>query len=85
MMSPDLVGTVAGALTTLAFVPQVVRTLRTRSTRDISLTMWLTFTAGVALWIAYGALAEAWPIIIANSITLVLSGTVLAVKLINRD
>ena len=81
----EVVGSVAGALTTLAFVPQVVTTLRTRSTRDISLTMWVAFTLGVAMWIAYGILTEAWPVIIANSITLALSSIVLAIKLANRD
>jgi len=79
-----LVGTVAGTLTTVAFVPQVIKTWRSRSTRDISLAMWLAFTLGVALWLVYGLMAESWPILIANAITLLLAGSVLRIKLANR-
>lgn len=78
------VGTVAAMLTTLAFVPQVVKTWRTRQTRDISLAMWLLFVVGVALWLVYGMMIEAWPVIISNALTLGLGGTVLAIKLANR-
>ena len=77
----DLLGTIAGILTTLAFVPQVWRVWKTRSTRDISLGMYLVFTAGVGFWLAYGLVLGAWPIIVANSVTLILTGTVLALKL----
>ncbi|MBC7906294.1 MAG: SemiSWEET transporter [Rhodospirillaceae bacterium] len=80
----DLVGSTAACFTTLAFVPQVVKTLKTRHTRDISLAMWVMFCLGVALWLAYGLLMGAWPIILANAATLVLAGTVLAVKVVNR-
>lgn len=79
----DAVGSAAAMLTTLAFVPQVVKTLRTRRTRDISLAMWVLFAAGVALWLVYGLLLGAWPVIAANAATLVLAGIVLAVKLVN--
>jgi MtN3 and saliva related transmembrane protein len=78
------VGSIAAALTTIAFVPQVVKTLRTRQTRDISTAMWSLFCAGVGLWLVYGLLLGAWPIILANAATLVLAGTVLVVKLRNR-
>jgi MtN3 and saliva related transmembrane protein len=77
----DLLGAVAGILTTLAFVPQVWGVWKTRSTRDISLGMYLVFTAGVAFWLAYGLVLGAWPIIVANAVTLALTGTVLALKL----
>jgi MtN3 and saliva related transmembrane protein len=80
----DTVGSVAGLLTTLAFVPQVIKTLRTRQTRDISLTMWVSFCAGVALWLVYGLMIGSWPVIVANLLTLLLAGTVLVVKLGNR-
>jgi MtN3 and saliva related transmembrane protein len=80
----DAIGSVAGLLTTVAFVPQVVKTLRTRQTRDISLAMWASFCAGVALWLVYGVVITAWPVVIANVFTLVLAGIVLAVKLQNR-
>jgi MtN3 and saliva related transmembrane protein len=81
----DLIGLAAGTLTTVAFVPQVVKTLRTRRTRDISLGMWLAFCAGVALWTAYGAMIGSWPIVVANLPTFALAATILAVKLRNRD
>jgi MtN3 and saliva related transmembrane protein len=77
----DLVGMIAGTLTTVAFVPQVWRVWKTRSTKDISLGMYLVFTAGVVFWLAYGLLLGAWPIIVANVVTLALTGTVLALKL----
>jgi len=77
----DLIGMIAGTLTTIAFVPQVWRVWKTRSTRDISLGMYLVFTTGVACWLAYGLLLDAWPIIVANSVTLALTGTVLGLKL----
>ena len=77
----DLIGMIAGTLTTIAFVPQVWRVWKTRSTKDISLGMYLVFTAGVAFWLAYGLMLGAWPIIVANCVTLALTGTVLALKL----
>ncbi len=77
----DLLGAIAGILTTLAFVPQVWRVWKTRSTRDISLGMYLVFTTGVGFWLAYGLVLGAWPIVVANSVTLMLTGTVLALKL----
>ena len=77
----DLLGTVAGFLTTVAFVPQVWGVWKTRSTRDISLGMYLVFTTGVAFWLVYGLVLGAWPIIVSNSVTLALAGTVLALKL----
>lgn len=80
-MNVDLIGAVAGALTTVAFVPQVWRVWKTRHTRDLSLAMYLIFCSGVALWFAYGLLLGALPIIAANGVTLVLAGTVLAMKL----
>lgn len=80
----ELVGTLAGLLTTAAFVPQVVKTWRTRATRDISLSMWVLFSAGVALWLVYGVLLEAWPIVAANVATLALAAVVVAIKLCNR-
>ena len=80
-MSTDLIGMVAGTLSTVAFVPQVWRVWKTRSARDLSLPMFLIFTAGVALWFVYGLLLGALPIIVCNGLTLLLAGTVLAMKL----
>lgn len=80
-MNADLIGAVAGALSTIAFVPQVWRIWKTRSAHDLSLSMYLIFTSGVALWFAYGLLLGALPIIVCNGLTLLLAGTVLAMKL----
>ena len=77
----DMIGAVAGTLTTLSFLPQVIKTWRTRSTKDISLAMFLGFCLGVALWLVYGVLVLAWPVIIANAATLLLAGIILVLKL----
>jgi MtN3 and saliva related transmembrane protein len=73
-------GTVAGILTTAAFVPQVLKTWRSRSARDISAVMFIAFSVGVALWIVYGALVRSAPVVVANSVTLVLALAVLGMK-----
>ena len=78
----NIVGFIAAIFTTFAFVPQVIKVWRTRSTADISLGMYSLFTLGVALWLAYGILLDAWPIILANIITLLLAGAVLVMKVI---
>lgn len=77
----EWIGSTAAALTTCSFIPQVWRVLKTRHTKDISLGMYALFTGGVSLWLVYGILLGAWPIIIANCITLVLAGMVLILKL----
>lgn len=77
-MTPvEMLGYAAAAMTTASFVPQVLHTLRTRDVSGISLRMYSVFTAGVALWLAYGVLLGAWPVIIANLVTLVLAGAIL--------
>ncbi len=81
MDTVEVVGMVAGLLTTIAFVPQVLKTWRTRSARDFSLPMLLLFTVGIALWLAYGLLLGQVPIILPNVVTLVLTAYILAVKL----
>jgi len=80
-MNIDLVGMLAGALSTVAFVPQVWRVWKTRSARDLSLPMYLIFTTGVALWFVYGLMLGAAPIIVCNGLTLLLAGSVVAMKL----
>jgi len=75
------IGTAAATLTTLSFLPQVWKIIRSRHTADISLGMYALFTLGVAFWLVYGILNDSWPIIFANSITLLLAGTVLVMKL----
>ena len=75
------VGYVAAILTTISFVPQVLKVWRTRSAKDVSLGMYSLFTLGIFIWLVYGVLIESWPVILANFITLVLAGMVLAMKL----
>jgi MtN3 and saliva related transmembrane protein len=77
----DVLGIVAGALTTAAFFPQVLKTWRTRSTTDISLGMFLIFGLGLILWMGYGAVIGSAPIVVANTITLVFVATILYFKL----
>ena len=74
-------GYVAATLTTLAFVPQAVKTLRTRDTRSISLYMYVVFTVGVGFWLLYGIALHSWPMIVSNTVTLGLAGMILAMKL----
>jgi MtN3 and saliva related transmembrane protein len=82
LISTDWLGYLAAALTTLSFVPQAWLTLRTRDVHGISAGMYSVFTVGVAMWLAYGWRLGEWPIIIANAVTLVLSATILATKLV---
>ena len=77
----DLVGYAAATLTTLSFVPQAWHTFRTRDVAGISLGMYSAFTLGITLWLVYGMLLQAWPVIIANVITLGLATSILAMKL----
>lgn len=81
MTLQDTLGAVAAVLTTSSFVPQAVLTLRTRDVRGISLGMYSAFTAGVALWLAYGVLLGEWPIIIANAVTVALAAVILVTKI----
>jgi MtN3 and saliva related transmembrane protein len=81
MSNQEWIGSIAATLTTCSFIPQVWRVWQTRHTQDISLLMYTLFTTGVALWLVYGILLGAWPIIIANGITLLLAGLVLILKL----
>ena len=81
MTLPDILGSLAGALTTIAFIPHVVKTWKTRSTHDISLVMFSLFSLGVLLWLLYGISLGALPIIIANSITLALAMSILIMKI----
>jgi MtN3 and saliva related transmembrane protein len=77
----SFLGLAAGFLTTLAFLPQVIRTWRTRSTEDISLVTFATFSVGVFLWLLYGLAQGDIAITIANAITLMLALIILVLKL----
>lgn len=81
MILTDLIGTAAAILTSASFVPQAFHTFKTRDVSGISLTMYGSFTAGIACWLVYGWLLGAWPIVIANVITLALALAILFMKL----
>ena len=80
----EIIGLVAAVLSTLSFVPQAVLVIRTKRTAGISLAMYSMFTIGLSAWLVYGILLMAWPLIIANSITLVLAIIIWWTTFINR-
>ena len=80
-MNLEWLGYVAATLTTVAFVPQAVKTIRSKDTRSISLGMYAVFTVGIAFWFGYGIVLGSWPMIVSNVITFALSATILALKL----
>ena len=77
----ELLGLVAGTLTTISFIPQVLQVWRSRSAADISLAMFLLFTLGVLLWGIYGVLIGSLAVIVANAVTFVLTVGIIAMKL----
>ena len=77
----NTLGLIAGTLTTVAFVPQVIKIWKTKHARDISFGMFAIFSLGVLLWLLYGIQIGAWPVIIANAVTLVFSLTMLIFKI----
>jgi MtN3 and saliva related transmembrane protein len=80
-MDFTVIGLAAGACTTVAFLPQLLKALRTRSTRDISLKSFTLLVLGVLLWLAYGLLIGDLPIIAANVLTLVIAAGIVTLKL----
>jgi MtN3 and saliva related transmembrane protein len=77
----DWIGSIAATLTTAAFVPQAWMTWKKRHADGVSLGMYTIFTTGVAFWLIYGLLIGAWPIIIANTLTLSLALFILIMKI----
>ena len=69
----DILGYVSATFTTIAFLPQIIKTIRTKSAKDVSMGMFVFFTTGVFLWIIYGVLTKTMPLIIANSVIFCLS------------
>jgi MtN3 and saliva related transmembrane protein len=82
MTLTNSIGYVAAALTTASFIPQAWLTFRSRDVSGISLGMYSLFTLGIALWLGYGLMLGAWPIVIANTITFLLAATILVMKLV---
>ena len=81
----DLLGFLAGGLTTCAFWPQLRKTWSTKSAGDVSFGMLAIFTAGVGCWLLYGIVLSAWPIIVANAVTLLLTSAILMLKISYRS
>ncbi|GAB3354071.1 SemiSWEET family sugar transporter [Lysobacter tyrosinilyticus] len=80
-MNGEWIGYIAATLTTLSFVPQAVKTIRSRDTRGISLGMYVLFTVGVAFWLVYGISLRSGPMIASNIVTTLLAATVLMMKI----
>jgi MtN3 and saliva related transmembrane protein len=77
----DVLGFSAATLTTVAFLPQLIKTWQSKSAKDVSLEMLIAFSTGVFLWLVYGIFIEAWPVIFANSLTLVFNLSILFLKI----
>lgn len=80
MILNDLIGLVAGTLTTIAFIPQVLKIWRSKQANNVSTSMFMLFTTGVALWLAYGILADSLPVMLTNAVTLALAIIILFLK-----
>lgn len=79
----EIIGFAAAIITTASFIPQAVKTLKTKNTAGISLIMYIFFTFGVSLWIVYGISVKDYPIILANGVSIFLSATILYTKIQN--
>ena len=83
-MHIEIMGYLAAFLTTAAFLPQTYKTIKTRDTKAISLAMYVLFTLGIALWLAYGILIWSLPLIFANGFTFLMAATILVLKIKER-
>ena len=77
----NLVGTAAGILTTTSFLPQFIKTLKYKKTRDLSLGMYSVLSTGMFLWLVYGIMIGSFPVIAANGVSFVLAVTILFLKI----
>lgn len=83
-LSSDLIGYVAATLTTSAFIPQALMTWKNKRAEGVSLSMYVILITGVILWLTYGIMLSAWPVIIANVITLFLTIFILVMKIVYK-
>ncbi len=81
MVTETILGLIAATLTTIAFVPQAWKAIKTKNTKDLSLSMYVVLTTGIALWLVYGVIRQDLPIMVANGITLLFTATILIMKL----
>ena len=78
-------GYIAALLTAMAFLPQLIKTFKTKSANDVSLVMLIMFMTGLVFWIIYGWKANAIPVLLANITTLILNSSILILKLLYKD
>ena len=81
MESVTVIGLIAAACTTFAYVPQAIKIIKTKDTKSLSLIMYVIMTVGIMLWLSYGILLKDLPIIIANTVTLIFAGIILVLKI----
>jgi MtN3 and saliva related transmembrane protein len=81
----EIIGLMAGSLTTISFLPQVIKTWKSKSAKDLSLVMFSLFCLGIVLWLIYGLLIHSLPVILSNAFTLILSSMILFFKLKFKD
>ena len=77
----DFLGYIAATITTIAFLPQIIKTVKSKSAKDVSMGMFVLFTTGVFLWIVYGVLTTAYPVLIANTVIFCLALTQIILKI----
>lgn len=77
----NMIGSIAAVLTTFAFLPQVIKVIKTKDTESIALGMYLMQVLGIALWLAHGLAIQDLPLILANSVSFILSGIILVYKI----
>ncbi len=85
METNDVIGVLAGVFTTIAVLPQISKALKTKQVKDVSPFMFIILCLGVSLWVVYGVMKWDWPIIITNSISLILNGTMLTILLTQKQ
>ena len=83
-MNVELIGFIAAFFTSASFLPQAIMVIRSRKTEGLSLTMYMMFTCGIALWLTYGLVTTAWPLIFANTVTITLASCILSIMLNNK-
>lgn len=80
----SIIGFLAATLTTAAYIPQAIKAIKTKQTKDISLWMYVMMTIGILLWLLYGIFNNDWPIILANCVTILLVIPILIIKIVHK-
>ena len=84
LLNVELIGFIAAFFTSASFLPQAIMVIRSRNTDGLSLTMYMMFTCGISLWLTYGLVTGAWPLICANTVTITLAGCILGIMISNK-